>query len=137
MSEVNGETDTTGKFVAKIDLSQENKDLLESEWSRYSDLRFAAYYTDASTNRTEQKRFEIRLTKEPIHIYLIRHYRQNPKLPLVAYVSAFYADGTPAICNVEVRNSNEVVSRFRTNSLGAGKFEIEIQGNLQVPSVSG
>src|SRR5215203_1847943 len=100
--------------------------LLDHEWRRFEDLSFSAYFTDATTNRTEQRRFDIRLTKEPIHIYFIRYANQHPDLPLTAYVSTFYADGTPAFCNVEIKDSKGVVTRFKSNSLGAGKFEIEI-----------
>jgi len=28
------------------------------------------YFTDATTNRTEQRRFDLRLTKDPIHVYI-------------------------------------------------------------------
>lgn len=119
---VEGEADANGKFVAKIDLTDENAKLRSREWRKYEDIRFAAYFTDPSTNRTEQRRFEIRLTKEPIHIYLIRHDNHHPKLPLTAYVSTFYADGTPAVCDVEIKTGRDTLDRFRTNSLGAGKF---------------
>jgi hypothetical protein len=123
-----GFADSSGKFVAKFDLEKDLAELKDSEWRRYNDISFAAYYTDLSTNRTEQRRFDVRLTKEPIHIYFVRYANQHPDLPLTAYVSAFYADGTPAICSVEIRDSKGVVTRFRTNALGAGKFEIEIPG---------
>jgi len=127
---VEGDTDPYGKYIAKFDLTSYNKELQDSQWRQYTDLRFAAYYTDLSTNRTEQKRFDIRLTKEPIHVYLVRHDYQNPNLPLTAYVATFYADGTPAVCNIEVKDSTEIVDRFKTNSLGAGKFEINIPPDL-------
>lgn len=125
-AQLEGETDAAGRYVARFDLTRENSELRESQWKRFTDLRFAAYYTDLSTNRTEQKRLEIRLTKEPIHIYLVRHNYQNPKLPLIAYVSTFYADGTPAVCDVDIINSGKTLERVKTNSLGAGKFELTI-----------
>ena len=125
-SAVEGEADASGKFIARIDLTEHNRDLQQRRWKRYDDLHFAAYFTDLSTNRTEQKRFEIRLTKEPIHIYLIRHDYQHPNLPLTAYVSTFYADGTPALCDVEIKSGKEALERFKTNSLGAGKFTVSI-----------
>lgn len=127
---VEGEADASGKFVAKIDLTEENRDLQGSEWRRFEDLRFAAYFTDLSTNRTEQKRFEIRLTKEPIHIYLIRYHNQHARLPLTAYVSTFYADGSPAVCDVEIKGTSGILDRFKTNSLGAGKFSFSIPAEL-------
>jgi hypothetical protein len=123
---VEGKADASGKYVAKFDLRDEFADLQESEWQRFKDVSFSAYYTDLTTNRTEQRRFDIRLTKEPIHLYVIRYANQHADLPLVAYVSAFYADGIPAVCSVEIRDVRQVVARLKTNSLGAGKFEIEI-----------
>ncbi len=123
---VEGEADASGKFIAKVDLTGKNSELQQRQWKRYDDLHFAAYFTDLSTNRTEQKRFEIRLTKEPIHIYLIRNDRQHPDLPLTSYISTFYADGTPALCDVEIRTGKETVERFKTNSLGAGKFTVPL-----------
>ena len=96
------------------------------EWERYKDISFAAYFTDTSTNRTEQRRFDVRLTKEPIHIYFIRYYQHHEDLPAVGYVSTFYADGTPAVCDVMVTDAARKIARFRTNAMGAGKFETAI-----------
>jgi len=123
---VEGVTDATGKFVAKFDLKNDIADLKKNEWRRYEDLNFAAYYTDLTTNRTEQRRLDIRITKEPIHIYFIRYSDQHPDLPLTGYISTFYADGTPAQCNVEIKDRRDTVARLKTNSLGAGKFDIDI-----------
>lgn len=49
---VEGEADANGKFVAKIDLTDENAKLQGREWRRYEDIRFAAYFTDPSTNQS-------------------------------------------------------------------------------------
>ena len=62
-----GAADADGKFKARIDLTELYKDLNERDYSRYEDLYFAAYFTDATTNRTEAKRFDIRISKEAIH----------------------------------------------------------------------
>jgi hypothetical protein len=123
---VEGEADRGGKYTASFDLAVDHKDLQDSEWRRFEDLHFAAYVTDLSTNRTEQKRFDIRITKEPVHIYFIRSYYQNSRLPLINYLSTFYADGTPAICDVEVRSGPDLLSKLKTNSYGAGKFIVSI-----------
>jgi hypothetical protein len=123
---VEGDADASGIYVTHFDLKAEIAKLRESEWERYRDLSFSAHYTDTTTNRTEQRRFDIRLTKEPIHIYLIRYADQHPDLPLRAYISTFYADGTPANCNVEIRDRKDMVARLRSNGFGAGKLEIDI-----------
>ena len=110
---VEGAANAEGKYIAKIDLSEELAELRSSSWQRFKDLHFAAYFTDLTTNRTEQRRFDIRLTKEPIHIYLIQIREPIIRnLPFTAYVSTFYADGTPAVCDVEVKGEDKTVDAF-------------------------
>lgn len=128
-----GAADAEGKYVAKVDLSEEFAGLMDSDWRRFEDIHFSAYFTDSTTNRTEQRRFDIRLTKEPIHVYLIRKYsgELSQKLPVTAYVSTFYADGAPVVCDVTVEGKNDddgedsfkTFQKIKTNSLGAGKTE--------------
>ena len=125
-----GEIDAEGQFTAKFDLSEAHEVLDDDKWRRFEDLNFTAYVTDLTTNKTEQRRFDIRVTKEPIHVYFIgERYNLNPNLPISAYVSTFYADGSTAECDVVIRGREEysdrkftVLQRLRTNSLGAGKI---------------
>lgn len=121
-----GETDAEGKYLANIDLGKEIDTLNERNWERFKDLSFAAYFTDLDTNRTEQKRFDIRITKEAIHIYFVRHPDINPKLPFKAYFSTFYADGSPAVCDVTVTGEGKKALTTRSNSLGAGKIALDL-----------
>ncbi|MDQ3586234.1 MAG: MG2 domain-containing protein, partial [Acidobacteriota bacterium] len=136
-----GETDKNGRFTARLDFKEEFDDLLDDgdgEYApRFRDLSYAAYFTDPTTNRTEQRRFDVRLTKEAIHIYVITgDGRQSSKLPLQFYVSTSYADGTPAAdCEVQIRDEDEadaddetpgrlsapVVRNVRTNKYGVAK----------------
>ena len=134
-----GDADKTGKYIAKVDLKDEFTGLISEEYNRFEDLHFSAYYTDLTTNRTEQRRFDVRISKEPIHVYLVgRHYRLSAKLPVKNYVSTFYADGTPADCTVEIEGKNEdnsndkykTLQRLKTNSYGAGKVEFERPKNM-------
>jgi hypothetical protein len=99
-----GDTDSSGLFVANIDLSKEQKGFAGNDYERFRDLRYAAYFEDASSGRTEERRFDIRITKAPIHIYVIHADRGAPSAPLDFYVSTFYADGTPAKCEVRIRS---------------------------------
>ena len=124
-----GKTDAQGGFSAKFDLSDDHDELKEDDWQKFEDLNFTAYFTDLSTNRTEQRRFDVRVTREPIHVYLIgTRYDLNPSLPVNGYVSTFYADGTPAACDVEIKGSEDGKDKFKTlqklktNSFGAGKL---------------
>ncbi|MCO6511107.1 MAG: carboxypeptidase regulatory-like domain-containing protein, partial [Aridibacter famidurans] len=126
-----GKTDSDGRFRARIDLTEETAELARANWRRFSDLHLAAYYTDPSTNRTEQRRFDIRISKEPIHVYLMtRLYGVHSQLPITAYVSAFYADGRPAKTTVRMvgkengrgDSSFAELARTETNAYGAGRI---------------
>ncbi|MDX6405428.1 MAG: hypothetical protein QOH70_2883 [Blastocatellia bacterium] len=125
-----GDMDANGRFVAHINLADEHAKLKEEDYSRYRDLSYAAYLTDATTNRTEQRRFDLRLTKDAIHIYAIaRNLRQARDFPLDFYLSTAYADGRPATCDITIsrvweRNNSrsEVALRtIRTNKYGLAK----------------
>ena len=129
---IEGVSDSEGEFIAEFDLSAEMAKLKRASWKRYQDVHFVAYYTDLATNKTEQKRFDLRLSKQPIHIYLTRtNYDQSSDLPVTFYVSTFYADGKPAVCEVLLEGKREdksvndfkEVARIKTNTLGVGKFE--------------
>ena len=103
-----GEADATGKFTAKIDLTNAHKDFEDNTYQRFNDLSYAAYFTDQTTGRTEQKRFDLRVTREPIHVYFIGgDYYQAKGLPIQFYVSASYADGTPAVCDIAISKQLE------------------------------
>jgi hypothetical protein len=159
---VEGETDEQGRFLARVDLAAEHKDLAGADYRRFSDLDFAAYVTDPTTHRTEQRRFTLRLTKDPIHLYVAEgRYRQAKGLPLAFYVSTFYADGSPAECEVsvveqgatkvvsapglarqEVKEPDREIVRVRTNRYGVAKVtgpavpEGETRGNLPLRFVA-
>ena len=127
-----GEIDGQGKFVAKFDLSKAHEDLKDEDWQKFRDINFAAYFTDLTTNKTEQKRFDVRVTKEAIHVYFIgKRYNQHPDLSVDAFVSTFYADGSPAACDVEIKGSEEDEDKFKTlqkiktNSFGVGKADFK------------
>ncbi len=107
-----GELDAAGRFVARVDLKAEHDELSDRDYARIRDVSFAAYITDLTTNRTEQRRFDLRVSKEPIHVYLIEDDMRVPGMPLYFYVSTFYADGNPAECDVEISQteSSEVSS---------------------------
>lgn len=126
-----GETDAEGKFVAHVNLAEAHAGLKGEDYSRYRDLTYAAYFTDPTTNRTEQRRFDLRLTKDAIHVYpIFGRSRQARDLPLDFYVSASYADGTPASCEIaisrvwkeEEKPRPEISLRtIRTNRYGLAK----------------
>jgi hypothetical protein len=140
-----GETDGQGRYVARVDLTNDHSHLQDDDYERFRDLTFAAYFTDSSTGRTEQRRFNLRVTKDPIHVYVIEsNGPQSKGLPLQFYLSTDYADGSPASCDVEINwvagqqsSKNTTLSasveqplrRVHTNRYGVAKVK-----GLTVPS---
>ncbi len=94
-----GEADSQGKYVAHVDLSKDEDGLEDTE--RYKDVSYSAYFTDAVTGRVEERRFDLRLTRDPIHIYMISGQPQVG-YPRQFFISTDYADGTPAECDVQI-----------------------------------
>ncbi|HVG29645.1 MAG TPA: MG2 domain-containing protein [Pyrinomonadaceae bacterium] len=115
-----GELDGAGRFVARVDLSKAHEELAGSGWRRFEDLTFAAYVTDATTNRTEQRRFRLRATRDAIHVYVTEaNTRQARGLPLEFYVATSYADGSPAQCEVLIEE------KPREGALSAGALSAQ------------
>jgi hypothetical protein len=135
-----GQTDASGSFVANVDLADHHESLTDSDDEQFQDVTYTAYFTDPTTNRTEQRRFDLRVTKNPIHVYLIDNYKfwnHNRTLPLTFYVTTFYADGSPARCKLNVSFAGSSPSgpedrrwamTLRTNRYGLAKA-----GSLRVP----
>ncbi len=128
--EYKGETDKTGRFIARIKLEEAHEELADSDYYRFRDATYAAYFTDPTTNRTEQRRFDLRVTKQAIHVYVVRgNNRQARRLPLQFYVTTFYADGSPAECELAITESSEHVAqtnkrplaRLKTSRYGVAK----------------
>ena len=138
---IEGTFDKEGKFEANVNLQREFKDFDPENYSHYQDSTFAAYVTDLSTKRTEQRRFRIRLSEQPIQLYFISGdswstAEEEPSL----YVTTSYADGTPASVGAtlyfaEPNNSGEFekspwqggrskVLTFHTNRFGVGKITL-------------
>jgi hypothetical protein len=97
-----GELDQSGRFVANVDLAKQHDGLGDRDYERFKDIPYAAYITDPTTNRTEQRRFDLRVTREAIHVYVIDDGNKVPGEPVNLFVSTSYADGTPAECEVEI-----------------------------------
>lgn len=114
-----GEADDDGTFIARLDLQPDHDWLRGQGEQRFADLHFAAYYTDPQTGRTEQRRFDLRITREPIHVYVIRTVGFD-SLPSPVYVATSYADGRPAPATVDLQYQGKS-TRFTTNRYGAGK----------------
>ena len=119
---VEGITDRDGRFHATLGLKTDFEKLTDD--SPYRDLDYTVHATDPTTGRTEQRRFITRITLFPIHLYLIEPFR-DMSVPLEFYVSAAYADGRPAICDVDIfevqGNRRLRLGTARTNKYGIAK----------------
>ena len=139
-AEQKGKTNADGSFVARLDLSSYHKDLDDSYYRRFEDITFSAYFTDPTTNRTEQRRFDVRVTKDPIHVYVVENYdwSNSRELPLRFYVSTFYADGSPARCKVNVTFTDDAdypdikkrVATITTNRYGLASISASLPKEL-------
>jgi hypothetical protein len=94
------ELDSRGRAKVHLGLSALHDDFQDQTYRRYRDYAYAAFVTDATTGRTEQRRFQLRLTHNPIHVYVTGE--QTVRGLLSFYVSTSYADGRPARCQVRV-----------------------------------
>jgi hypothetical protein len=137
---VEGQLDASGKFVAHVVLKKDFADFKPSHWSRFQDLDLAAYVTDLSTGRTEQRRFQLRLSALPIHLYVMTADGGSADAPLLLYVTSSYADGTLAsvsgnIIGVRPNSKDDfdeepdaahrvTLARFHTNQFGVGRIEL-------------
>jgi len=126
-SPVLGEFDPTGQFTAAIDLQPDVK-FEESDYQRFKDADFAAYVTDLSTGRTEQRRFKLRVTVQPIHLYVVASTYEPNGEPRDIYVTSAYADGTPASISGRIRASGgdagDPLAQFRTNEYGLARVRL-------------
>ena len=100
---ISGAADDQGNFHTILDLSKERTDLDEYSYRQFRDITYTAYATDPSSGRTEERRFDVRVTKYPIHVYYVAQDSSRRGLPDEFFVSTSYADGSPAQCDVEVR----------------------------------
>jgi hypothetical protein len=121
-----GTTNAEGIYKAQLDLTKDQEQLHEHSSARSQDITFAAYLTDASTGRTECRRFVLRASRDPIHVYFIPGptYDFPAQQPFDFYVSTYYADGTPAPSEVTIATAEQPdapARKVRTNRYGVAK----------------
>src|SRR6266849_3310524 len=132
-----GALDAKNEFRAILNLSKDHSDLQDTDWKRFEDLRYAAYVTDASSKRTQERHFDVRISRDAIHLYVLNVAGALPVgLPPVFYISSSLADGTPAATDVRVRLYTEdpsdtslsksptqpfATARIRTNRYGIAR----------------
>ena len=122
-----GTLDAAGNFRTELPLDPED----ELERARFIDRHFVAYVTDPGTNRTEQRAFDVRLSRDPLHVYVLE--RQRSTLGLLLYVSTYTPDGSPAVAGVTVEAADRTIGTGRTNRYGLARIEIpDRSGDLVV-----
>jgi len=84
---VSGTADDLGNFHTTFDLSKERADLDEYSYRKFRDITYTAYATDPSTGRTEERRFDVRITKYPMHVYYVTQDSSRRGLPDEFFVS--------------------------------------------------
>jgi hypothetical protein len=100
---VEGELDAKNEYHVTLDLSKEHAALAEEDWKRFQDIRYAAYLTDASSRRTQERHFDLRISRDAIHLYVPNVGGSLfSGLPPVFYIFSTFADGTPAPAEVLV-----------------------------------
>ena len=107
-----GELDAKGVFTASFDLAEDHARLSDRGGDAYDDITGTAWVTDLTNGRTEQRRFAVRLTRDPIHLYVLERHEEpctdedededEDVCTVSFYLAASYADGTPAECEVEI-----------------------------------
>lgn len=124
------ELDSSGHTRLQLDLAALHADFREETYSRYRDITYAALVTDSTTGKTEPRRFKLRLSRDPIHIYLAGAHSDGEAADF--YVTTFYPDGTPASCQVQISQlpesrgeakpeKSQLLRSIRTNRYGAAK----------------
>jgi len=115
-----GEAGSDGVFAASLTM-QAMEPLLPG-YARFQDFRYTAHVTDPVSGRTEQREFDVRLSREPLHIYLSQPAAGGP-LPSPLYVTVSHADGQPAEARVTIRIGAQSLE-MSTNRYGVGRAMI-------------
>jgi hypothetical protein len=123
-----GELDHSGRAAFTLDFTKLHGELAEQTYRRFMDLNYAAYVTDPTTGKTEQRRFQVRLSRQPIHVYVSGMNLSGDRASF--YVSTYYPDGTPAECHVNVsEDRNHYRNYGGENSSGIRDFLHAIKTN--------
>jgi hypothetical protein len=132
-----GELDHSGRAAFTLDFTKRHGELAEQTYRRFMDLNYAAYVTDPTTGKTEQRRFQVRLSRQPIHVYVSGMNLSGDRASF--YVSTYYPDGTPAECHVNVsEDRNHYTNYYEEYSSGIRDFLHAIKTNrFGVAQVSG
>lgn len=93
---------TDEKGVCRVTLDADRVRELFPKEGPFRDEHLAAFLTDPATGREEFRRFDLRLTRDEIHLYTQSDLTLSAGLPPRIPVRADRADGTPVECDVEL-----------------------------------
>jgi hypothetical protein len=122
------ELDHSGRAKFALDFKKPQEELAGETYKRFEDLNYAAYVTDPSTGKTEQRRFNVRLSRDPIHVYVSASNLSGDRASF--YISTYYPDGTPAECRISVGEDRNRLSIYEQKApSGASDFLRSIKTN--------
>jgi hypothetical protein len=122
-----GPLDSHGLFRATLDPKAEL-----NENQKFEDFHYIAFLTDPSTNRTEQRKFDIRVSRDPIHIYATPRAGNGSGQ---IYVTTYSPDGAPLRAEVEVVRAESVLWRGRTNRFGLVRIDLPAADESEVREI--
>ena len=115
-----GTLDANGDASFTLDVKSDFEDLAGNTYERYTDLNWRAIVTDTSTGRSEPRKFTVRLSRDPVHIYLSEPLGDESEGDVI--VSTSYADGTPVACKLELDWMGEDSKATRAASVATDHF---------------
>ena len=118
-----GPLDANARFQAVLDLTEAAKQIQAS--APFVDLHYTAYVTEAATHRTEQRKFDLRISRAPIHIYVVRAELSEVSRPI--YVTTYTPDGQPTQCDLEVLKDGVKLGAGRSNRLGVARIDAALR----------
>ena len=132
--EQSGTLDANGDADLHLDVKEDFADFKDRDDERYQDVRYRAIVTDATTGRSEPRNFTVRLTHDPVHIYLRAlggNDREDDYLVLTSY-----ADGAPAACKVTLDWMDENSHPTRAATAATNRYGLA-RVHLRFPSLAG
>jgi MG2 domain/Macroglobulin domain MG3 len=125
-----GELNAAGQFQTTLNVGDQR-----FNDARFVDRHFTAFVTDRSTNRTEQRKFDLRISRDSLHVYVARE-ESTPNGQRI-YVTTYSPDGAPAPSDVAVLAGNRVLATGRTNRFGLTRLDFQgAKGEFLVRAVT-
>jgi len=127
--------DASGNGKLQFDLWPDYQDLAQgdTDWTQFEDVELIARSRDVLSGEEIQTPFIIRLSHDPVHVYLRNDVGNSNRLPLNIGVATYSADGTPCACTVRmnrVRDDGKVGAEIGTITtgdygIGFGRFRMD------------